>query len=53
VLQGLLHGDTAGWVELEHLDTEIQGNLVEVFEVGLRIDSFELGEGRFEVGQII
>lgn len=53
VFQGFFHGDAASWVQLKHLYAEIQGDLVEVLEEGIGVDTFELGESWLEVRQIM
>jgi hypothetical protein len=49
VLEGFLHWNSTGRVELEHFGAEIQWNLVEILEVGFEVDSFEFRESRLEV----
>ena len=38
---------------MKHLHAEIKSNLIEVFEVGVEVDSFEFWESGLEIRQII
>ena len=53
VSEGLFHWDSAGWVELDHLQEEVNAELIETFEVGVEVGWFELGEGGLEIGEIV
>lgn len=44
VTEGLLHRNTTSRVQIKHLCHQIQSILVEIFEIGLRVNSLEFRE---------